>query len=194
MRSLSINFISQTLVGIGLDFFLGQGHSGYSLDFFPNYIQRTMSREYLVSKTMKALANDMVGPPSGSKLIDHMVANGKVLYILDHLLPHQPDSIKLEYSQVQVEWCSANEKSIWAFLLDEELLYSTQQKEFQKYVDHSPNSPGMPEIAPGRTANFIGFNIIKAYMKRFPQTSFEELLGLKDAQSILTKSKYKPKR
>jgi len=183
-----------SLVGIGLDFFLGQGHSGYSLDFFPNYIQKSMSREYIVSKTMKTLATDIVGPPNGSKLIDIMVNNGKVQYILDHLLPREQDSIKLEYSQEQVEWCEANEKSIWAFLLDEELLYSTQQKEFQKYVDHSPNSPGMPDLAPGRTANYVGWKIIEAYMKRFPETTFTELLALDDAQAILTKSKYKPKR
>ncbi len=183
-----------SLVGVGLDFFLGQGHSGYNLDFFPNYIQRTMEREYIVSKTIKTLANDLVGPPAGSKLIDFMVTNGKVLYILDHLLPREQDSIKLEYTQEQVAWCNNNEKSIWAFLLDEELLYSTKQKEFKKYIDHSPNSPGMPEMAPGRTANYIGWKIIEAYMNRFPTTSFEELLNLKDAQAILTKSKYKPKR
>ena len=183
-----------SIVGIGLDFFLGHGHAGYNLDFFPNYIQRTMSREYIVSKTVKTIVNDLVGPPGGSKLIDFMIANGKVIYILDHILPREQDSIKLEYSQLQVEWCKENEKLIWAFLLEEELLYSTQQKEFKKYIDHSPNSPGMPDVSPGRTANFIGWKVIEAYMKRYPETSFEDLLKLKDAQEILTKSKYKPRR
>jgi len=60
-------------------------------------------------------------------------------------------------------------------------------------VDHSPNSPGMPSDAPGRTANWTGWQIVKAYMKRNPKITLSQLIEETDAQQILTKAKYKPR-
>ncbi len=183
-----------SLVGIGLDFFLGEDHIGYSPDFFPKYIRNTMSREYMVSKTVKTLVSDLVGSSGKSRLIDIMVNNGKMLYITDLFLPYEADSIKLEYTANQVDWVKNNEQKMWAFFLDEELLYKTNQKDFQKFIGPSPNSPGMPDEAPGRTANYIGLQIVEAYMNRFPETTIQALIDIKDGQEMLTKSKYKPKR
>ena len=65
---------------------------------------------------------------------------------------------------------------------------------YNKYINTSPNSPGMPDQAPGRTANYIGLQIVKAYMKRFPETTIPELLAIQDVQKIMDLSRYKPKR
>ncbi|MFQ5447121.1 MAG: hypothetical protein ACE5FF_09305 [Saprospiraceae bacterium] len=100
----------------------------------------------------------------------------------------------MEYSQPQVDWCNQNEENIWAYLISEDLLYSTAWNDFRKLVEYSPNSPGMPKEAPGRTANWLGWQIVKAYMKRHPGTSLEDLIALKDAQAIMDGSKYKPRR
>lgn len=184
----------QELLGIGLDFFLGADYPFYNSAFFPMYIKRTMNREHLVAKSIEALASDIVGEASEERLLDLMLNNGKTLYIMDHLLPYTADSIKLAYTQQQVAWCEANELEIWSHFLTEDLLYSTRRKDIRKLVDHSPNSPGMPAEAPGRTANWIGWQIVKSYMLRHPETTFEELVALKDAQVFLDKSKYKPRR
>jgi hypothetical protein len=50
----------------------------------------------------------------------------------------------------------------------------------------------MPPEAPGRTGNYIGLQIIRQYMERFPNTSLEQLLQLKNAPKILEASKYRP--
>ena len=52
----------------------------------------------------------------------------------------------------------------------------------------------MPDEAPGRTANYIGWQIVRAYMERYPSTTLKNLIDLKDSQMLMEKSKYKPKQ
>lgn len=137
---------------------------------------------------------DILGAPGGMRLLDLMVHNGKNLYVLDKLLPDTPDSIKLEITAQQTQWLSDNEKEMWSYFLKENLFYSNNLQDIRKYVEYSPNSPGMPTEAPGRTANWLGWQIVKAYMTRYPETTMQELIALKDAQALLDQSKYKPKR
>jgi len=198
-----ISFLSEYSIGaftygdnilaVGLDFYLGKDYSRYNPQYFPQFIKRSMDQKHLVAKSMEALVSNVVGDETGNRLLDKMIHNGKAIYILDHLLPHETDSIKLAYTQNQVMWCEQNELQIWTHFLSEELLYSTKSKEIKKLVSHSPNSPNMPAEAPGRTANFIGWQIVKSYMKRYPETTFEELVAIKDPQQLLDKAKYKPR-
>ena len=185
-------------LAIGLDFFLGDeypyqeynpGNSNFSA-----YLTRTFNKQHLVSKTLQPLIEDLVGPPPGNRLLDLMVHNGKKLYLLDKLLPYTPDSIKLEVTTQQAAWLDKNDLEMWAYFLKENLFYSSDYNNIRKYVEYSPNSPGMPPDAPGRTANWLGWQIVKAYMKRYPETTMQQLLALKDAQAILDQSKYKPGR
>lgn len=184
-------------LGVGLDFFLGSNYP-YA-QYNPNnpnfsaYLTRTFNRRHLVSKSMQALVQDLLGQPQGNRLLDIMVYNGKQLYLAKSLQPYTPDSILLELPQAQVNWLSNNELEIWAHFLKEELLYSTDFSEFRKLVDYSPNSPGMPPEAPGRTANYIGWKIVEAYMRRHPEIGPQDLVNLHDAQYIMEQSRYKPR-
>ena len=121
-----------------------------------------------------------------------MLDNGKELYILDALLPEVSDTVIHQYSAEQMDWVVQNEANIYAHLIDKELLYSTIWQDFRKLVDHSPNSPGMPVEAPGRTANYIGYRMVEAYMRNNPETSFEDLIKLDNAQEFLARSRYRP--
>lgn len=185
-------------IGIGLDFYLGEKYPYQVLNpenpNFSQYLTRTFNKEHIVSKSMQLLVDDITGPVKGNRMIDYMIHNGKKLYILDHLVPNAPDSVRLEFSQKQVDWCEENEENIWAYFFSEKLLYSTDFNTYRKFVEPSPNSPGMPEEAPGRTANWLGWQIVKAYMEKNPKTSLEQLLTTTDAQFIMDKSKYKPRK
>ncbi len=182
-----------SLIAFGWDFYLGNDYP-YNLTYFPRYIQKGMTRDHIVAKSMEALMNNEVGDPKGTRLIDHMIHNGKILYLVDQLLPYTPDSIKLVYSQKQVDWCEENELQMWTHLLGENLLYSSKMRDFQKLITPSPSSaPQMPPESPGRSANWIGWQIVKKYMERNPDETLEDLIAETDAQYILDKSKYKPR-
>lgn len=185
-------------IAVGLDFYLGEQYPYQAyLPANPNfskYLTRTFNKDHIVLKSMKMLVQDILGPPPGDRLIDYMIHNGKELYLLDKLLPNAPDSIRLEYSQPQVDWVNDNEANIWAFLISEDLLYSSELGKFRKLIEYSPNSPGMPDQAPGRTASWLGWQIVMAYMKKNPQTTLDELINLRDAQALMDGSRYKPER
>jgi len=186
-------FTFEGILGVGLDFFLGADYPNYHVTDFPNYIKRSMNKEHLLAKTMEALANDLVGNPKGNRFLDLMIHNGKIHYVMDQLLPRKEDRIKMAYTPEQMKWVEDNELQIWTHFVGEELLYSTKYKDFRKLIDHSPNAPGMPAEAPGRTANWVGWQIVNAFMARHPEMTLPQLLAITDTQKILDLSKYKPR-
>lgn len=185
-------------IGIGLDMFLGRDFP-YTImastnPAFSSYLSRTFDKEHLPRKVMDVILSDRLSTAPGNRLLDHMIHNGKKLYMLEKVLPTTPDSIVMEYTGDQTEWAKINELEMWSFFLDEDLLYETNMMKINKYINQSPNSPGMPAEAPGRTANYMGWQIVRAYMERFPNTSFDELIAIADAQQLMDNSRYRPKR
>ena len=185
-------------LAVGLDFFLGADYP-YAIynpgnPNFSEYLTRTYNKDHLVAKILMPLVADLCGNAPGDRLLDFMVHNGKKLYILDHLAPFLSDTVLMEYTPAQLSWCEDNELDIWAHFLQEDLLYSSTWQDIRKLVEYSPASPGMPPEAPGRTANWMGWQIVSEYMRRNPETTFGELISLQDAQLILDQSKYRPRR
>lgn len=183
-----------SLCGIGLDMFLGESYWGYNPDIFPSYVRRQFTKEYITIRLAKALAQNAFGEtPPGSRLLDMMLYNGKMLYIVDKLQPKVPDSLIMGYTLEQMEGCYANEKAVWARLLSQKLLYSSDFNEFRKLVTPSPNAPVVFQEAPGEVGNWMGWQIVKSYMKRHPETTIDALIQFQDSQKFLEEARYKPK-
>ncbi len=185
-------------IGIGLDMFLYPDINYKMIDpdntNFSDYITRTWNTDHLVKKIADLHVSDIVGEAPGHRLIDQMIHNGKMLYITDLLLPSVHDSIIVEYTGSQLKWCQENELQIWSFFFDQKLFYESNPAKISKYINPSPKSPDMPDEAPGRTSNYIGWQIVKTYMEKYPSTTVNDLINLKDSQMIMEKSKYKPKQ
>lgn len=178
-------------IGIGLDFFLGENHKDYYAN--PNlrnaYIVRTLNKLHLPAKVMYALADDIVGSPTGPRMIDFMVNEGKKLYLLDCFLPHTPDSIKLGWTQRQVDFNESGEKSLYNLLVRENLIYSTKNADFRKFVSPGPFMEGMASENPGNSGSWLGWQMVKQYMDRDDKKDVEAMLRA-DAQRIL--QRYRP--
>ena len=183
-----------SLCGIGLDMFLGENYPGYDHDVFPYFMRRQFQKDYITVRLSKAIAQNCSEAPPGQRLLDLMLHNGKQLYIGDCLLPDVADSLKMGYTRKQMEGCYANEAEVWARLLSEKLLYSTDFDKTRKLVTPSPNAPAIFQEAPGEIGNWMGLQIVRSYMRRNPNTTMEQLLQMKDAQKFLELAKYKPKR
>ncbi len=184
-------------IGVGLDMFLGEAFPYEQLapqnPSFSQYVSRTFNKEHLAKKVLETIVADRLGDVKGNTMLDHMIHNGKSLYVLDQLLPAIPDSIIQEYTGEQLDWCERNQQPIWAHFVRDDLFYESDFRKFNKLVNPSPNSPGMPDEAPGRTANYIGYKIVSAFMKNNPKLNLNDLLSWEDSQEILDKSKYKPR-
>ena len=185
-------------IGISLEMFLGEkfpylNYTGMN-SAFSDYLTRSYNKDYIVRRTLEVWIDDLAGPPSGNRLIDMMIHNGKKLFILQSLMPAVDDTVIIDYPAVKLKWVTDNEKNVWYHFTTQDMLYETSLNKIQKYIGPSPGSPGMPAEAPGNTASWLGWQIVKAYMKSHPQTTLPQLLEMKDAQAILDKSGYRPPR
>jgi hypothetical protein len=185
--------IGDDTLGIGIDMFLGSDFSAYDPTIFPAFIRAQMRPEYMAPQLMKALAQNILPPFKGDRMIDFMIYNGKVLYLLDLFMPWTDKAIKMEYTEEQMDWVSNNESKIWNHFVSRELLYSTRRQEFQKLIGPSPNAPNMPAEAPGQTANYIGWQIVKAFQKKNPELTLADLIALEDPLKILEGARYRPR-
>lgn len=185
-------------IGIGLDMFLGSSFDYKKLDpqnaNFSDYITRTFNKDHIVPKSLKTIIDDWLELTGEGRLLDYMIYNGKKLYIKKKLLPETNDTLIFEYSKDQMQWVKDNELEIWSFFIDQNLVYESRLSSINKYINDSPNAPGMPKEAPGKTANYIGYKIIEAYMNKFEDKELIDLINENDAKLILEESRYKPKR
>lgn len=186
--------VDDTTMMIGLDFYLGENFQGYNPSLFPQYLRRQFTKENMIVKYGFALSNYLVAPPKTEQILDHMIRNGKVLYIMDCLLPSVPDSIKLNYSKADLEGAIFNEQETWARLLDMKVLYEPLSPRNMKIVTAGPSTDNVFRESPGQIGNWIGWQIVKSYMKRNPDLTLKDLAQQDDAQAFLEKAKYKPKK
>lgn len=185
-------------IGISLEMFLGDTFP--YLDFtglnnaFSNYLTRSYNKDHIVKRALEVWIDDLAGPPPGNRLLDLMIHNGKKLFILQSLMPMANDTVIIDYASPKLGWVVSNEKNIWYHFTAQDMLYETSLSKIQKYIGPSPGSPGMPPEAPGNTASWLGWQIVKTYMKTHPGTTLRQLLALKDSQAILDQSGYRPPR
>jgi hypothetical protein len=186
-------WINDTVMVVALDVYLGKDFFLYPFLGLPQYKIRCMAPEYLATDILKAMYFEYIWPnPKQKTLLDRMIAGGKLLYYLDAVLPNTPDTIKLCYPEKKLKWAEENEKQVWAFIVQNELLYATDFSTQSNLIQDGPFTTGFSNESPSRLGVFIGWKIIWAYMAEHPETSLQELMNLNDAQLILQQSGYKP--
>ncbi len=182
-----------TTVGVGLDMFLGRYFTFYEALQFPQYLTYRMTPEHIPAAVMLAWAQSHLPDPGPrSNLLDHMIYYGKALYWLDLVLPHVPDHIKIGYLPEQLAWSQNNEAEIWAYFLDGDRLYTDIFARYGHWIAEGPTTQGMPPESPGKIGQWLGWQIVRAYAQRYPETSVSDLMDMQDAQALLDAARYKP--
>ncbi|MDO7575639.1 MAG: gliding motility lipoprotein GldB, partial [Flavobacteriaceae bacterium] len=110
------------------------------------------------------------------------------------MLPQTSDAIKISYSQEQVDWVHDNERYMWQYFIENELLYKTQSSLFLRFIEPAPFSKFYLEIdneTPGKVGQWIGWQIVRSYMEKNPDTALEKLFET-PAMELFNQSNYKP--
>ena len=192
--------VGNDYIGIGLDMFLGTNGSAFYpalRQSIPQYISRRFSPENISPRVIEALIRENMFPEEDKdkSLLTKMIYNGKILYFMGAIMPETEDSLKIGYTSDQIQWCKDHEAGIWAYLLQNELLFETDYIKIQKYLAEAPFTPGVgenSESAP-KLGAWTGWQIVKRYMEKNPDVRLQKLMQNKDSQKILNDSKYKPK-
>jgi len=186
--------VGDSLLAIGLDMYLGGDFPIYPQANIPKYKFERFSRDYLVSDAVKAWIITEFESEGGRTLLEEMIFQGKILYLVEKCLPSLEQHILFSYFPQELNWCEENEAEIWFHFIDMELLYTVENHLIQKYLGDAPFIAGFPEGSPGRVGQWVGYQIVDAYMENNSEVDIFQLMSNEDANLILQKSRYKPKR
>ncbi len=186
---------TSSYIGIGLEWYVGADNELLKRlppSQFPRYLKEKMQREYLPSDAIRGYLlvkhSDKV---EGNTLLSQLVYFGKIAYLMDALMPEEPDYLKYGYTLEQAEWCEANEFNIWKTLVKDELLYVKDRKKINSYIGNAPYTKGFSEESPGKLAFFIGKVMVADYMDVHGELSLEEMMS---ASSSMILKEYRPSK
>jgi uncharacterized protein YjaZ len=109
------------------------------------------------------------------------------------MLPCTPDSVIMSYSAEEMAGVRDNAGTVWKHFLENEILFETNHMVKKKYLDDRPKTYEIGDAAPGRIGTWVGWEIVRSYMKNNPDVTLVQLMEESDAQKILNASKYAPK-
>lgn len=180
------------VLAISIDRYAVSELGRYGYFGLPSYLVATSKREYIAADCMATIARDHIMMPDGeATVLDYAIAEGKVLYFLEQVLPDCADTIFLRYTGEQLEWMEGNLTNVWAWMIQNKMLYDTDLSRFHNLIDEAPKTNAFGDGSAPRTPSYIGWQIVKRYMKKSGAT-MSELFEMTDSQRLLTESGWRP--
>ncbi|MDH8701432.1 hypothetical protein M2138_000774 [Dysgonomonadaceae bacterium PH5-43] len=185
--------VTDDILSISADKYMGADYPFYQ-NYFPAYQRQLMSPDRIVPDYLLGflMANLPITIDNNDVLLDNMIYEGKLRYILSVLLPERNTWEYVAYDEEQYNWCMSNESEIWKSILENQHLYTTNYKITQQYLKTAPYTLPLHSESPGRVGVWVGFRIVEAYMKHNPKISMIDFVRNEDYKEILKQSKYKP--
>lgn len=186
-------FVSDSLIIIGLDYYLGT-----SARYKPNmyeYMQRRYQKNFIVPSILLLYGIDESFNRTNLEdrtVLADMIAYGKTYYFAKQMLPCVADSVFIGYTKEEMEGSRANSDLIWKRLVQDEVFYATSHLVKQKYIAERPKTLEVGEKCPGRIATWVGWEIVKKYMKEHEEVTLPQLMANPNANEIFQQSRYKP--
>jgi len=188
--------IGDSILGISLDRYLGSDCEYYPMLQIYNYLAAKMNPENILPDCMYAWAASewdlsTVGYPADN-VITWMIHEGKLRYFAKCMLPDLPDELIFGFTGDQMTFCRENEGQMWQHLIENDLLFKTDQFTIRKLTGEAPFTTFFSKESPGKAAVWLGFRIVESYMMKNSDISLEELMKDPDNQKILGESRYSP--
>lgn len=183
-----------TLVGIGLDMYLGKDFEFYPAVQLPQYQINKCEPEYIpVNAAFNIYESRYAFEPEGKNLLALLIEKGKEMYFVDKVLPDIDMTKKLGYTKEQMTWVEKNEGAVWNYFISQNLLYNQELTKIMPIIVEGPTTPNFPPESPGALGNYIGYQIVKKYAEN-EKLDVAQVCALQEApQLILQRSKYKPR-
>ncbi|GAB3710945.1 gliding motility lipoprotein GldB [Flavobacterium koreense] len=179
---------------IALELYLGKDHKFYGE--FPAYLRQNFEQRQMLPDIVSSFAFGVLPNPKDKDLLSMMISSGKELYLKDILLPEYSDAERIGYSEDQIKWSKENESYIWEYFVNDKLLYSTDSKLANRFINVAPFSKFYLEIdneSPGRIGQWVGWQIVRSFMENNPKVTVQDLIKMSE-KDIFELSKYKPKK
>ena len=182
--------VADSLLSLSVDKYLGDDYPLYR-DYFHGYRLRRMTPEQVVPDYLTAwLLSEYPFRGDARVLLDRMVYEGKIKYVLQLVCPRYTPEVWTGYTPAEYRWCRRNEQALWRYLIEHKHLYTPDAATTAKYFSDAP-AAFIADDAPGNLGAWTGWRMVAKYMDR-TRTSPEELMNDRDSRHILRQSNYKP--
>lgn len=185
-------FVGEALI-ISLDWYL-DGDVVYEQMGMPQYRARRTAVEGLAKDLGHLLYETYLDKPAKQGcLLEEMIAAGREDFFIEAMCPEMADSILLGYSSAQTDWIKANEGNLWADMVGNQYLYSTDLELYRVFLSDGPFTNEYSHEAPPRLGEYVGLQIVRSFMDG-RETSLQDLMQFSDLQGLFLDSRYKPKK
>lgn len=187
-------YVSDTLVIIGLDYYVGPGAKYQILNLY-EYMKRRYQPGFIVPSVMLLYGIDSKYNkinPADRTMLAEMISYGKAYYFAKQMVPCTPDSVLIGYTSEEINGSRANESLIWSRLIEDQVLFSTSNQDKQKYIIERPKTLEVGEKCPGRIGQWVGWRMVDSYHEKHPDKTLPEIMSTTDAQKMFKDSGYKP--
>lgn len=183
-------------LGISLEKYLGAGSRFYPQLNIYKYVSDKMTPDNVVPDCMYGWAASEWDFRSMKYANDNVLAEmlhyGKLKYFERCMLPAESDELIFGFTAGQMNFCRNNEGEMWQYLVEKDLLFSTDQLIIRKLTGEAPFTGLFTREAPGKAAVWVGFRIIESYMQKNRKVSLGELMEKTNIQEILDNAHYHP--
>jgi len=182
-----------SIIWIGLDMYLGADNEVTKLlpnESLPQYIKDKMDKKYIVSDVLFGYLMTHHYQYLGDDLLSKAISYGKIAYIMELILPDEQKENKFRYTEKELDWCQKNEKYIWQYIIDHELLYEKNPKKISYFFNPGPFTKNFGQDSPSNIGIWLGSRIIEDFAKN-SELNIQNILKEKNIQKLL--SSYDPK-
>ena len=189
--------VSDSILAIGLDRYLGANCEFYPRLGIYKYLSDRMTPQNIISDCVYSWISSEWDFSDiryeTDNVLTEIIHYGKLKYFQKCMLPTEKDELIFGFTPDQMKFCRNNESQMWTYLLEHDLLFSTDHFIIRKLIGESPFTSYFTNESPGQAAVWVGFRIIESYMTKNPEVKLADLLQETDIQNILGKAKYSPK-
>jgi hypothetical protein len=185
-----------SVLGISLDRYLGADCEYYPRLEIYKYIAARMTRENIVPDCIYSWGASewdfSTIKYSADNVLSEIIHYGKLKYFEKCMLPATTDEIIFGFTPDQMKFCRNNESQMWQYLIENDLLFNSDQFIIRKLTGEAPFTSYFTNESPGMAAIWLGFRIVESYMMKNPGINIKDLMKATDVQEILEKAKYSP--
>jgi len=174
-------YCTQSEIGVGLDRYLGPNSSVIkelpTQEFF-QWMKESMRKEYLVRDVISEWISTNIVNDVNGVFAEKMIRWGKIIYFTEAALPNLDKHLLFRYTKNGYDWAEHNEASIWKYIVNEELLFSKNERDHANFLNEGPFTVGLPEKSPDRLGIYLGWRIVHDFMEKNEEITLSNLISL----------------
>lgn len=183
--------VSDSLIIIGLDFFMGSQGLYKAPNVYEYQIRRLEPKALVAQVILQYSAFLIKQTENDASLLSDMIWYGKGYVFTKTILPSTPDSLIFGYTQQEIAETNAFQKEVWEHFIDRKLLFSTDKTVKGKYLNDRPKTTEIGPACPGGIGRWLGWRIVDSYLKQKPKISLAKILTDPEANRLFLDSGYR---